>query len=593
MTTLNVIIFSRGAGKQQYGLGQDAKIIDMCLREMMATGKTNLKISHADPYLFIGHGNLPQISDIHIYLEVPCRVAFPWAKVNVVVPNAEWWYKDAWSWTKDAGAIFWFRTLYCQKLFEAAGIKGTYIGWRCPPSYVSSKQGAVAKQALYVVGGSKHKKAAADVIVGCWQETWPPLVVLSAEPAPTKIAANVDWRCKYISNEEKRMLQETSLYHVVASTAEGFGYTMAEALNQNALILRTDLPVYEELWGDALGQAGCIKTKAAAEAVLYDISGAVAMMDMPRVFEETDVVKAMGALLKMEPRKPDVLNRLILDANKNFRHHMANAWKAVSSRVKNDKFLPPPNKGLAELPVLGVVTLVHNRPQWFSHAVRNIETTSYPRDKLVWVVVDDSVYENRVDMQIERTKQGLPGLQIEYVSLSKKTPIGEKRNLACAAALAARPDVSVFAMMDDDDHYPKSSLSIRVAWLNALKKECIYAGTLPMYHINKYISAINVPPLNLAPCERVSEATLCFTRSFWEAKSFPKLTSIAEGEDFLRGREQNTVEIPPDGVIVSFLHGKNFTSRRVPETTDPNGCHYGFSDEYFTMISLIASHGGV
>jgi hypothetical protein len=114
-----------------------------------------------------------------------------------------------------------------------------------------------------------------------------------------------------------------------------------------------------------------------------------------------------------------------------------------------------------------------------------------------------------------------------------------------------------------------------------------------MYHINKYISAINVPPLNLAPCERISEATLCFARSFWEAKPFPKLINVAEGEDFLRGREQNTVEIPPDGVIVSFLHGRNFTSRRVPENTDPNGCHYGFSDEYFTMISLIASHGVV
>jgi len=589
MTTLNVIIFSRGAGKQQYGLGQDAHIMEQCLREMMATGKTNLKISHADPYLFIGHGALPQISDVHIYLEVPCRVAFPWAKVNVVVPNAEWWYKDAWSWTKDAGAIFWFRTLHCQKLFDAAGIKGTYIGWRCPPGYSGNKQTAAVAQALYVVGGSKHKKMAADVIVKCWRDTWPRLVVLCAEQGPVDLPANVDWRCKYISNTDKRQLQESSLYHIVASTAEGFGYTMAEALNQNALILRTDLPVYEEFWGDVLGPAGCIKTKA---VVVTDISGVnVEMMDMPRSFEENDVVNAMNELLRIGARKPDVLTTAIMKTNKNFRQHMANAWKTVSNRVKNDKFLAPPNKPAADLPVIGVVTLIHNRPQWFSHAVRNIETTSYPRDKIVWIVVDDSVFENRIDIQIERAKQGLAGLQIEYVSLAKKTPIGEKRNLACSKAIATRPDVSVFAMMDDDDHYSKSSLSIRVAWLGALNKECVYASTLPMYHINKYISAINVPPLNLAPCERVSEATLCFTRAFWQAKPFPKLISIAEGEDFLRGREQNSVEIPPEGVIVSFLHGKNFTSRRVPESNEPNGCHYGFTDEYFTMISQIASHG--
>jgi len=586
MTTLNVVIFSRGAGKQQYGLGQDAHIMELTLREMMATGKTNVKITHADPYLYIGKGTVPQIADIHIYLEVPCRAAFPWSKVNIIVPNAEWWYKEAWKWTKDAGAIFWFRTVHCQKLFEADGIKGTYIGWRCPAGYNGNKKSNTKNQALYVVGGSKHKKAAADIIVSCWKDEWPQLIVLCAESAPSTIKPNVDWRCKYISNEEKLQLQQSSIYHVVASTAEGFGYTMAEALNQNALILRTALPVYEEFWGNVLGHAGLIKTNSS------DISGGtVEMMDMPRLFQYIDVENAMNELLKLGPRPQEILGNAIIKINKNFRQEFAYAWKSACMRARNDVFLSPPNRGPANLPVLGVVTLVHNRPQWFSHAVRNIETALYPRDKLIWIVVDDSVFENRIDMQIERAKQGLPGLQIQYVSLAKKTSIGEKRNLACISAIGARPDVSVFAMMDDDDHYPKVSLSIRIAWLAALKKDCIYASTLPMYHINKYISAINVPPLSLAPCERVSEATLCFTRSFWEARPFPKLVSIAEGEDFLRGREQNSVEIPPDGVIVSFLHGKNFTSRRVPDTQEPNGCHYGFSDEYFTMISQIALHG--
>jgi hypothetical protein len=60
---------------------------------------------------------------------------------------------------------------------------------------------------------------------------------------------------------------------------------------------------------------------------------------------------------------------------------------------------------------------------------------------------------------------------------------------------------------------------------------------------------------------------------------------VAEGEQFIEGREENTVEIPPEGIIISFLHGKNATSRRVPDQTEPNGCHYGFDDEYFTYLS--------
>jgi hypothetical protein len=31
------------------------------------------------------------------------------------------------------------------------------------------------------------------------------------------------------------------------------------------------------------------------------------------------------------------------------------------------------------------------------NAIRNIETADYPRDKLIWVVVDDGDFDKRVD----------------------------------------------------------------------------------------------------------------------------------------------------------------------------------------------------
>ena len=111
-----------------------------------------------------------------------------------------------------------------------------------------------------------------------------------------------------------------------------------------------------------------------------------------------------------------------------------------------------------------------------------------------------------------------------------------------------------------------------------------------MYDCGRYISAMNVPPLDLAAEERVSEATLCFKRSFWETRGFPDGVSIAEGEGFLSGRIEHTAEIPPEGIIVSFLHGANATSRRVPESSEPNGCHYGFDDEFFLYLSDLATN---
>ena len=114
-----------------------------------------------------------------------------------------------------------------------------------------------------------------------------------------------------------------------------------------------------------------------------------------------------------------------------------------------------------------------------------------------------------------------------------------------------------------------------------------YCATIPLYDARKYISAVNVPPLTLAAEERVSEASLVFTKVFWQEKNFPA-SSMAEGESFVKGRVHETIEIPPDGVIVAIQHSANASSRRVPEEKEPNGCHYGFSDEYFSYLSTIA-----
>jgi hypothetical protein len=107
-----------------------------------------------------------------------------------------------------------------------------------------------------------------------------------------------------------------------------------------------------------------------------------------------------------------------------------------------------------------------------------------------------------------------------------------------------------------------------------------------MYDLTRYISAMNVPPLNGGPAERVSEASLVFTREAWMAKPFPEV-SMAEGEDFLAGREETAVEMPPKDIIVSFIHRGNTSSRRIPTDQEPNGCHYGFADEYFSYVHQI------
>jgi hypothetical protein len=564
---LKVAILSRGAGKQQYGLGHDAKLIELSLRELQKLGKTNVGVAHKDPYMYIGEDHV----DVNIHLEVPCRAAYKYAKVNVVIPNPEWWYKSSWAWVGlDPTTVFFHKTKHGETLF---GGKGSFIGWRCP---VLEKLPSVSKkldQVLFIVGGSKHKKAAADIIVENWKPEYNKLIVLSSVAGLAK--PNVTWITQFITNQDKQQLLALSKYHIVASLAEGFGYTMVESIASGAKILWTDIPVYKEIWGELLGGGGVIATTTCIEES--------SMLDKPVFFTPQALFDAMSNIDKQSYTN---VNEYILKMNKDFRQRFLYAWLGVEQRIK--RFSVPLSKSASEKPVVGVITLVYNRPHWFTHALRNIETSSYSRDKIVWVIVDDSDTNNRVDSYIEKTRTALPDLNIVYVSLPKKTPIGAKRNIGCEAAIKANNDVSVLAFMDDDDHYPIDSLSLRIGSLSD-RIGAVYCATLPMYDTCKYISAMNVPPLDLGPAERVSEATLCFKRVFWELRKFPKDTDIAEGEAFLLGREEETVELSPKNVIVSFIHNKNLTSRRVPEAKEPNGCHYGFSDEYFTMISQLGS----
>jgi hypothetical protein len=85
--------------------------------------------------------------------------------------------------------------------------------------------------------------------------------------------------------------------------------------------------------------------------------------------------------------------------------------------------------------------------------------------------------------------------------------------------------------------------------------------------------------------QRLSEASLAFTRQFWEVRKFTDI-QIAEGNAFIHGREEMCREVSPQEVIVSLVHSKNTSSRKVP-AGEPNGCHYGFNDQLFSVVSLI------
>jgi glycosyltransferase involved in cell wall biosynthesis len=199
---------------------------------------------------------------------------------------------------------------------------------------------------------------------------------------------------------------------------------------------------------------------------------------------------------------------------------------------------------------------------------------SYPEEKIEWVIVDDG------KDQIKDLITDIPN--VKYVLVDTPMTIGEKRNLAVESA-----SHNVLIFMDDDDVYPNNSVLTRTAYLlSDPKVQCVFCTTIPCYDIHDKKSFMNVPPGSLGMCDRVSEATLGFKREFWDARKFPD-TQIAEGSAFIRGREHMCLELSPQDVIVSLTHSRTTSSRKPPKGMETNGCHYGFADELFTLVSEI------
>jgi GR25 family glycosyltransferase involved in LPS biosynthesis len=164
-----------------------------------------------------------------------------------------------------------------------------------------------------------------------------------------------------------------------------------------------------------------------------------------------------------------------------------------------------------------------------------------------------------------------------------RLPMGMKRNLCVAQA-----SHDIILHWDDDDWYPKTSVSQRVRALLESGKDIVGCTTIPCFDTTVCMSWMNVPPQTDALADRLSEATMAYRRSAWEERKFGAQVIGAEGASFVRGREDSFQEIPYEGVIVSLVHRGNLSTRKRPMGHEPNGWHFGaLLDQEFTLMTNI------
>ena len=543
------------------GLSQDSKILGGILYGMFEE-KLELKyVQYVQPEC--------SEADVNVFLGMMNPSLLSYAATNVWIPNHELTPR---TWTPYLEMVdeIWVKTTEAERIFSSLTTKKVrYIGW-------TSLNKQTPKRKNYykaIVPLEKNIYRECDVLLSAYKRIksedrdlyskLPILNIISSNDIEIdeEIKDTIFLHKSLTETEYDNLLVECGLC-ICLSQVESFGRAINEAIASGCNLILSKIPAFvENLAGDTATYCDVRETLDNKECFgNFVFSANISLRQVLKDYVETSFD---------ERKEKSELVRQRYEAN-----HVAwvQRMKTIIPEVFVEKVNPLPSE--ENLPNVSIVCVTKNRRVFMPILKYSYMIQSYPEDKLELIIVDDG------EDSIEDTLFGVPN--VVYVRLDEAKTIGEKRNIGVSRAM-----YDVITFMDDDDVYPNNSVLQRVAMMmKAPSKECAFCTTIPCYDISRYSSFMNVPPFQLEMSERVSEATLIFTKKFWEERKFSEI-QIAEGDAFIRGREQMCRELSPQEVIVSLVHPLNTSSRKTPDFKEPNGCHYGFNEKLFAMVSEI------
>jgi hypothetical protein len=554
-----------GNHKKTTGVSQDVFVLHGMLVHVFGQETQIRHIPHYYP-------QCPE-AEVNIFIEVINPSLFMYASKNIWIPNPEWTYK-AWKPYLSMVDEVWVKTQEGMELLEGNKL---YTGWTSIDKTMPEvKQ---FNKAIVPTGKNiwRNPRPIIQAYLGLQKQKpevfakLPELHVVHSPdavplpPLPESLASKVILHSEVMSEESYDALMKECGLCICMSAAEGFGHAVNEAMSAGCILMLSPIDAFEELAPkDSLWVSELKRTlHPQCYGSLFDID----VRSLAETLEEYTQISDYNRT-RMSQASRDLYESRHADFVQRFKGILTQSLSGLPEYSLQER-LPKEDT----LPKVSVVTITRDRRAFMPLAKYCFLAQGYPEEKLEWVIVDDG------KDQIKDLVSDLPN--VKYVLCDEPMTIGGKRNLGVQSA-----SHDMLVMMDDDDVYPNHSLVTRVAFMLAEpKKSCVFSTTIPCYDIHDKKSFMNVPPNTLPMRERVSEATLAFTREFWEEQKFPD-EQIAEGGAFIRGREQMCREVSPQDVIVSLVHSKNTSSRKAP-LGEANGCHYGFSDELFTLVSEI------
>lgn len=204
-----------------------------------------------------------------------------------------------------------------------------------------------------------------------------------------------------------------------------------------------------------------------------------------------------------------------------------------------------------KLPSVALITSIRSQPDLFQFLQWCYYTINYPRDKLHWIITDDSPDEEKVGPLIDGKDQSIKYIRCDMDAKSF-LPVSKKINL-CMKYLP--PKVQFILHFSPDCYYAPNHVRDRVRLMMSYPKYGCFGSTkYGVFDVTNSTSYEQTQPDAQGNPTMIFGPTLSYFKDWWNARPFDESRYTMETFYFLRGRWNGVLDVPYSMVCIALTH---------------------------------------
>ena len=208
------------------------------------------------------------------------------------------------------------------------------------------------------------------------------------------------------------------------------------------------------------------------------------------------------------------------------------------------------------MPFVSIVTPTYNRRRFIPALIKMIQSQTYPRDRMEWLVYDDG--QEEIKDLLDAARPFLP--ELIFIWSEDKMTLGEKRNRLNSEATG-----DIIVAMDDDDFYFPTRVMDAVMALTknpavhlagASEVYMFFTDTKEIWKAGPYFQG------------HATNGTMAWTKAYAANHKYDETVAFAEEKSFLENYKNPLVQLNPKTVMLVMSHSDNTfdkTELRTPE----------------------------